>query len=197
MSWLNASEIQAMGFGSLGNDVYISRHARLYNCPNIHIGDHVRIDDFCVLSAGVDGIQIGNYVHIAVFCSLIGQASIRLDDFSGLSSRVSIYSSNDDYSGSTLTNPTVPDAYKNVRHAPVHIGRHVIIGSGSVVLPGVTLSEGAAIATLALVKEDCLPFRIYAGTPARCIGERARDLLKCEERLKLDSQAKSATGIKR
>ncbi|MDD3676281.1 acyltransferase [Thauera propionica] len=186
MTWLSASELHAMGFSSIGNDVLISRQARFYNCPRIRIGDNVRIDDFCVLSAGVEGIHIGNHVHIALFCSLMGQANIWLEDFSGLSSRVSIYSSNDDYSGKALTNPTVPDAYKNVRHAPVKVGRHVIIGSGSVILPGVILAEGAAVAALSLVKADCQPFSIYAGTPARRIGERSRGLLEYEQQLMSD-----------
>ena len=38
-----------------------------------------RIDDFCVLSAGEGGIEIGDYVHVAVFCMLIGAGKIKLE----------------------------------------------------------------------------------------------------------------------
>ncbi|MFP1454295.1 acyltransferase [Escherichia coli] len=95
----------------------------------------MRIDDFCVFSAGKGGIYIGNYIHIAVYSSLIGSEKIVLSDYSNISSRVSIYSSNDDYSGRFMSNPMIPAEFTNVTHAPVIIGKHVIIGSGSIVLP--------------------------------------------------------------
>ncbi|MCX8086715.1 MAG: acyltransferase [Rhodocyclaceae bacterium] len=180
---LSRAEIETIGFASVGEDVRISEHARFYGASRIRLGNHVRIDDFCVLSAGEGGIEIGDYVHIAVYCSLIGQGKIVMADFSGLSSRVSIYSSNDDYSGAALTNPTVPKEFTNVYHAPVHLGRHVIVGSGSIILPGVTLEEGVAVGALSLVNKDCAAFGIYFGNPAKRIKERRRDLLELEARL--------------
>lgn len=180
MTWLTGKQIEEMGFPSVGKNVMLSDKASYYNCQNIRLGDSVRIDDFCVLSAGRDGIEIGSHIHIAVYCSLIGRAKIRLDDFCNLSSRVSIYSSTDDFSGAAMTNPTVPAEFTNVQYADVKIGRHVIIGSGSVVLPGVTLEEGVAVGALSLVKGDCSAFGIYSGVPAKKVGERRRDLLEFE-----------------
>ena len=81
---------------------------------NIVIGNNVRIDDFVVLSAGQGGIEIGNYIHIAVFSSLIGAGRIALSDFCNISSRVSIYSSSDDYTGEYMTNPMMPKILTNV-----------------------------------------------------------------------------------
>lgn len=183
MAWLTVEQILAMGFARVGNDVKLSDKASYYNCPNIRLGNNVRIDDFCVLSAGTGGIDIGNYIHIAVFSSLIGAGKISLADFCNVSSRVAIYSSNDDYSGGAMTNPTVPSEYTNIRHADVKIGRHVIIGAGSVVLPGVTIEEGAAIGALSLVKRDCGSFGIYVGVPVKRIAERKRDLIALGEKL--------------
>jgi acetyltransferase-like isoleucine patch superfamily enzyme len=182
MAMLGASQIEVLGFASVGQNVKISDRASFYGSNRIHIGNNVRIDDFCVLAAGIGGIHIGNFVHIGVGSSLIGAGEITLEDFSGLSSRVSIYSSSDDYSGSTLTNPTVSDAYKNVHHAAVSVGRHVIVGSGSVILPGIRLEEGVAIGALSLVTKKCLAFGVYAGNPAKRIKERKRDLLELERR---------------
>lgn len=179
---LSRDAIDAMGFAAVGENVQISDRASFYGISRITLGNHVRIDDFCVLAAGDGGIIIGNYVHIAVFSSLIGKGRITLSDFSGLSSKVSIYSSSDDYSGAALTNPTVPTEYTGVTHADVWLGRHVIIGSGSVVLPGVTLEEGVAVGALSLVNRDCKAFGIYAGNPARRIKDRKRDLLEVEKR---------------
>jgi len=183
MAHLTSDEINSMGFASVGEHVQISSKASFYNCPAIALGSNVRIDDFCVLAAGAGGIHIGDYVHIGVGSSLIGAGKITLSDFSGLSSRVSIYSSSDDYSGATLTNPTVPREFTGVVHADVRLAKHVIIGSGSVVLPGVNLDEGVAIGALTLVSKSCPAFGIYLGNPARRIGERKRDLLALEAKL--------------
>jgi galactoside O-acetyltransferase len=183
MAWLTDKQITEMGFASFGKNVMLSDKASYYNCKNIRLGSNVRIDDFCVLSAGVDGIDIGNYIHIAVFSSLIGAGNISLADFCNISSRVGIYSSNDDYSGGALTNPTVPPEFTNVHHADVKIGRHAIVGAGTIILPGVKLEEGVAVGALSLVKKDCQAFGIYIGAPVKKIGERKRDLLELEKKL--------------
>ena len=114
MGFYSLEELRIMGFAYLGKGVKLSNRASFHNPGKISIGDHSRIDDFCVQSAGEGGINIERHVHIAVYCSPIGKGSITLKDFSGLSSRVSIYSSNDDYSGEYMTNPTVPERYTNV-----------------------------------------------------------------------------------
>jgi galactoside O-acetyltransferase len=181
MAKLEMSVIKSMGFASIGKNVTISDKTSFYNCSNISIGDNVRIDDFCVLSAGDGGIIIGNNIHIAVYSSLIGAGKITLSDFSGLSSRVSIYSSNDDYSGATMTNPTIPSEYTGVTHADVYLGKHVIVGSGSIILPGVILEEGVAVGALSLVTKNCKAFGIYSGSPVKFIKERKRDILELEK----------------
>src|SRR5690554_1361378 len=180
MSMLSRAEVEAIGFLELGENVQISEKASFYGASRIKIGNNVRIDDFCVLSAGAGGIEIGNYIHIAVYSSLIGAGKIVLSDFCSVSSKVAIYSSNDDYSGTFLTNPTIPTKFTNVTHADVFIGRHVIIGSGSVVLPGVNLYEGVAVGALSLITKNCEEFSIYAGNPAKKIKNRKRDLLEVE-----------------
>ncbi len=183
MPFYTRAELKSLSFASLGNNVQISRLSSLYNCQNIHIGNNVRIDDFCVLSASKKGIYISDYVHIAVFCSLIGAGKIQLGKFCNLSSRVSIYSSNDDYSGEFMTNPMIPKELTNVQHADVIFDKHVIIGSGSVILPDVHLEEGVAVASMSLIKRNCKAFYIYAGSPARKIKKRKSNLLKLEQKL--------------
>lgn len=187
MAFLTREQLEHIGFSELGGDVLISDKASIYNPGAITIGNHVRIDDFCVLSAGVGGINVGSYVHIAVYASLIGAGNIRLSDYCNLSSRVSIYSSNDDYSGRTMSNPSVPDRYKNVVHKDVFLGKHVIIGSGSVILPGVILEEGVAIGALSLVNKHCEAFGIYAGNPVKWIKARSKALLELEKQLEVNA----------
>ncbi len=181
MSFLTNEELRNLGLVDFGKNVRISKKASIYNPSNISIGNNVRIDDFCVISAGNGGIEIGNFVHIAVFSLFIGAGKITLSDFCNISSRVSIYTSNDDYSGTTMSNPTVPSQFTCVTHADVFLGKHVIVGSGSIVLPGVTLEDGVAVGSLSLVSNSCKAFGMYAGSPAKLIKERKRDLLELEK----------------
>lgn len=183
MAFLSEEQIAERGFKSVGKDVKISDKASIYNCGAIEIGDHSRLDDFCVISPGAGGLVIGRYVHIAVYCALIGKERIEIQDFAGLSSRVSIYSSNDDYSGGAMTNPCVPAQYTNVTSGAVLLERHAIVGSGTVILPGVTLHEGSGVGAMSLVKKDCKAFGMYFGTPARQIGDRIRTMLEIEKQL--------------
>lgn len=185
VAFISRSVLDNMGFAHLGKNVLISDKASIYNCEKISIGNNVRIDDFCVLSAGVDGIELGNYIHIAVYTSLIGAGKITLCDFNNISSRVAIYSSSDDYSGISMSNSMVPDEYKAVVHKAVFCGKHVIVGSGSIILPGVTLEDGVAVGALSLVTKKCEAFGIYAGNPIRRIKARKKDLLQLEKKLLL------------
>ena len=180
MAFLSIIELENIGFKALGVNVFISDKASIY-CPQyIEIGNNVRIDDFCVISAGVGGVSIGSYIHIGVFSSLIGAGRITLSNFCNISSKVAIYSSNDDYSGDWMTNPMVPSKYTNVEHKDVFLGKHVIVGSGSVILPGVTLSEGVSIGSLSLVNHSCKEYSVYAGVPAKHIKNRSTGLKSFE-----------------
>lgn len=80
-----------------------------------------------------------------------------------------------------MTNPMVPTEFTNVANADVNIGRHVIVGSGSVILPGVILEDGVAVGALSLVTRSCKKFCIYSGVPVKRIKERKRDFLILEK----------------
>ena len=179
-SFYSREELAALGLKSYGKNVLISRYCRIYNPQNVVIGDNVRIDDFTIISAG-KSVIIGNYVHIACYVSIIGSELIKISDFCGLSGRVSIYSSSDDYSGTFLSNPMVSEVYTNVTSAPVILEKHVIVGCASVILPGLVIKEGTAIGALSLVQSSCEPNMIYSGNPLKRIiprSERYKDLEK-------------------
>lgn len=178
-SFLSAEEIKDLGFNHVGLNVLISRLASFYETENISIGNNVRIDDFCILSGR---ITIGNYIHVAAGCYLYGgEQGIELNDFVNLSSRIAIYAKSDDYSGATLTNPTIPDKYKQVVEAKVVLQRHVLLGTGCVVLPGVIIEEGVSVGSLSLINKSLPGWKIYAGIPAKPIKDRKKDLLILEQ----------------
>lgn len=180
MAFLSMEEIQKIGFKRVGKDVKISDKAVFYGCERISIDDCSRIDDFCVLSAGEGGIEIGRYVHIAVYCSLIGKKKITLEDFSGISSKTAIYSSSDDYSGNYLTNPCVPEEFTNVHHGEVTLKKHVIVGVGSTILPGVTIGIGSALGAYALASKDIPDHVIAVGVPAKVVKPRGKNIFELE-----------------
>lgn len=180
MAYLNRCQLSEMGFRLLGKNVKISDKASIYDPDKIEIGDDARIDDFCVVSGNV---QVGRCVHIAPFCLVAGgEEGIVFGDFSGLAYGVKIFSQSDDYTGRSLTNPTVPDDYKREIKKRVYIGRHVIIGTDSLVFPGVTVAEGCSVGAMSLVNRNTDPWGIYVGNPAKRVKERKRDLLELEQK---------------
>lgn len=182
MSCYSENELAELGLAHVGQNVRLSRRASLYGAQRIAIGDNSRIDDFCVLSAGEGGIEIGSYVHLGAMVTLIGRGRIAIGDLSTLSGRVSVYSSSDDYSGAHMTNPTVPEHLTCVEHRDVMIGRHVIVGSASVLIPGAILEDGVAVGALSLVKDRLVADTIYAGVPAKRMGPRQTGMYDCEKR---------------
>ncbi|MDH0382063.1 acyltransferase [Comamonas aquatica] len=181
MAYYSDAELKSMGFKFLGKNVKISNKASIYNCDQISISDNSRIDDFCVISGKV---TIGKFVHIAPFCLMAGgYFGITMNDFSGLAYHVQIFSQSDDYSGATLTNPTVPSIYKSEIKSAVHLGRHVIVGAGSIVFPGVNIAEGCSVGAMSLVHKSTDPWGIYLGNPARRVKNRKKDLILLEKKL--------------
>lgn len=179
-SYYSNEELEKIGFKYLGTDVLISRKASIYGAGNISIGNNVRIDDFCILSGN---ITLGNYIHIAAYSALFGGTSgILMEDFCGLSSRCVIYADGDDYSGEALTNPTVDDRYRNVIGGKVTFKKHVIIGTGTSIMPGVEIGEGTSVGSMSLVSKSLDSWGIYVGSPCRKLKDRSKKLLELEHK---------------
>lgn len=190
-SFYSKEEIAGLGFKACGEHVLISRKASIYCASNISIGENVRIDDFCILSGN---ITLGNYIHLAAYAALFGgEKGIQMMDFTTLSSRCVIYAITDDYFGGALTNPTVPDEFRNVSGGKVTLHKHVIVGSGTCILPDVVLEEGVAVGSMSLVNKSLDAWGVYAGCPCKRIRERKKDLLAMEDKFKQYLEEQAAT----
>lgn len=180
-SFYDEDELSELGLKSYGKNVLISRKTSIYGADQISVGNNVRIDDFCCLVGGEKGITIGSNVHVAFHCIILGNGGVVIEDFAGLSSRCSIYSATDDYSGLTLTNPTVPFRYKKITEGEVRLGRHVIIGTNSTILPNICIGEGVSVGANSLITKNLEAWGIYIGTPAKKIKDRKKNLLELEK----------------
>ncbi|MFA3760687.1 acyltransferase [Yersinia sp. 2466 StPb PI] len=180
MAFLTANELAQMGFKKIGENVKVSSRASIYRPYEIEIGDNTRIDDFCLISGRV---IIGRNVHIAAFSNICaGECSITFEDFSGLAYGCHIFTGSDDYSGKFLTNPTIPIELKGLVEADVVLRKHVIVGTNSIVFPGVIIAEGCAIGAMTLVTKSTDPWGIYFGIPAKRLKNRKKDLLELEKK---------------
>lgn len=179
--YMNEYELAGVGFKAIGRNVQISKSCTIIGLPNIELGDNVRIDGYCsIIAAGSGFVRIGSFVHVAGYCGIYAGHGFTMDDFSGLSAGVRVYTGTDDYSGRSLTNPTVSPKYTNVRTGQVILRRHVIVGTGTVILPGVVAAEGAAVGALSLVTGALDAWTIYAGSPLKALKERSREILSLE-----------------
>jgi acetyltransferase-like isoleucine patch superfamily enzyme len=187
--YLESVELKKLGFGSIGKNTKIAKNSTIIGLENIFIGDDVRIDGFSTIIAAEKGrLLIGNNVFIGGYCFLSCGENITMSDFSGLAQGVRIYTRTDDYTGKTLTNQTIPKKFTGIKSGKVTLEKHVIVGSGSVILPGVTIKTGSSVGALSLVTKDLAEWGIYCGSPAKKIKNRSKKLLLLEEQYLQEKQ---------
>jgi len=167
MAYMTDEEGGSLGFRQVGRGVKISTRAAIYDADRISIGDHSRIDDFNVLAGSID---IGRNVHVTVFCNLAGgRAGLSIGDFCTFAYGCHLIAQTDDYTGATMTNSTLPLEYRSEITAPVVLGRHVILGTGTVVLPGVTIGKHVVVGANSVVTHDLPDYSVAVGAPAKVI----------------------------
>jgi acetyltransferase-like isoleucine patch superfamily enzyme len=179
-SFYSSHELQKLGFKKLGSNILISRFARFYNPEDIEMGSNVRIDDFCLLSGN---IVLGSFIHISAYSALYGKFGIELEDFTGLSPRCTLFSASDDFSGDFMISPMAPKEFTKILGGKITLKKFAQVGSGTIIMPDVTINDGCAVGALSLVKSDLEAWSIYAGNPIRFIKKREKGLLKFHERI--------------
>jgi len=107
-------------------------------------------------------IKIGHDTIIGDHCFLDGRAKLTIGNHVGIASQVLIY--NDEHNIHS-------NNYEN-SFGPVEIGDYVFIGPRAIILPDVKIGKGAVVAAGAVVTKDIPDFEIWAGVPAKKIGDR-------------------------
>ena len=114
-----------------------------------------------------NNIEIGKDTIIGDHCFLDGRAKLKIGNHVGIASQVLIY--NDEHNLHS-------NKYEN-SYGPVIIEDYVFIGPRVIILPGITIHKGAAIAAGAIVTKDVPECEIWGGIPAKKIGERNKNNL--------------------
>ncbi len=119
---------------------------RFLNGRKVHLGERNVINFGCLLDGRKFQIRTGHDVSIGPNATILTL-------------------------GHDPQSPTFAD-----RGGDVVIGNRVWIGYGALILPGLKIGDGAVVGAGAVVTKDVEAFAIVAGSPARKIGERSKDL---------------------
>lgn len=130
-----------------------------------------RIEAFSTASAnqrkiifGAD-VQINDYVHISAMEKVVIGDSVLIASHVYISDN-----SHGCYKGDAYdTPPTVSPKERPYYVAPVNIGNRAWIGEGAIILPGVTIGDGAVIGAHSVVNRNVPVGCIAAGVPARIV----------------------------
>jgi maltose O-acetyltransferase len=132
--------------GRIGQGTGVQMRCRFWNGRKVHLGDRNVVNFGCLLDGRRYHIRTGSDVSIGPEASIL-----------------------------TLGHDPQSSDF-DIRGGDVIIGDRVWIGYRAIVLPGITIGEGAVIAAGAVVTRDVPPHVIVAGNPARKVGDRRSDL---------------------
>ena len=130
----------------------------------LKIGVGTNIAPHCFITGAQ--ISIGNHSMINRFCFLDGRGGLEIGHNVNISHFTLIQTLSHDHQS-----PKFEDTAKSVK-----IGDHAWLGARCLVLPGVTIGEGAVVGAGAVVSKDVPPFSVVAGVPAKVIGTRNPDI---------------------
>ena len=146
-------------FGSSGLEV--GRGVCFEGSNRIRLGKRVKINNRSQLIAGTTGhVEIGENSHVSRNSVLAGGGGITIGVRCMISSQVAIYSVQNQVGKEHA-------ALLGGLQEKVDIGDDVFVGVGALILPGVTIGEGAAIAAGAVVTSDVPAGMLFGGVPAR------------------------------
>lgn len=111
-------------------------------------------------------LRMGKDCNLGFHVSLDARGGLQIGESCNIASEAAIWTGSHDVNSPDFANTT----------APVVIGDRVWLSYRSVVLPGVTIGEGAVVSAGAIVRNDVPPYAIVAGVPARIIGWRSPNL---------------------
>jgi maltose O-acetyltransferase len=132
--------------GSFGSGAGVQMGCRFLNGRRVHVGERSVINFGTLLDGRKFDIRIGRDVSLGPEAAVL-----------------------------TLGHDPRSATFED-RGGDVVIGDRAWVGYRAIILPGVTIGEGAVVGAGTVVARDVAPYTIVAGNPARVIGERPREL---------------------
>jgi acetyltransferase-like isoleucine patch superfamily enzyme len=144
----SASRIQLTSQIVFGKGTVVKPYAILQTQGGmIRTGRKCAISSFNHISTGIEDIILGDYVRLGPHVTILGGSR-------------------------NFKRRDVLIIEQGSHHGCVWLGDDVLVGSGSVIMPGCRIGEGVVVGALSLVNQDIPPYAIVAGSPAKIIGER-------------------------
>lgn len=172
--WFTEEDLINMGSPCVGKNVRVSKNNTIVGLDRISFGSNVRIDDYCTIVTSKEPICIGSFTHIASHVHISGTYGVFLEDFTFIAAGSKIYSGTDNYTGANLINPTVPREYLDTITGKVIFKKYSGVGANCVIMPGVTLEEGAVLGANAFTAKSLDPWSVYVGMPAKFLKKRKK-----------------------
>ena len=135
-----------LGRHVIGNGIRVI----LYRCSGLSIGHHTQI-------SGALQIMDGAYIGL-----------IKIGNYCAISPRVSIAAG----SSPPIFHPKMPPESYPVKFGKITIEDGAWVGTGAVIMPGVTIGKHAIVGSNSVVAIDVPPYAIVAGSPAKQISWR-------------------------
>ncbi|NJC25837.1 CatB-related O-acetyltransferase [Neolewinella antarctica] len=141
--------------------------------PNITVGDYTYYDDFEDVHNFEKNVKyhfdfVGDKLNIGKFCMIASDVTFIMNGANHLTDAISTYPFaifGEDWKDAM-------DGREYPRKGDINIGNDVWIGYNATIMAGVTVGDGAIIATNATVVKDVAPYSIVGGNPAREIKRR-------------------------
>ena len=111
-------------------------------------------------------VEIGENSHINRGCLLDARGTIKIGNNVSVSHNVNIVTGGH----------VVQSKHFNGQYTPITIDDYAWLGIGCTILQNVHIGKGAVVCAGAVVTKDVPDYAIYAGVPAKKIGERNKDL---------------------
>ncbi len=156
------SDPKAPEFSRISQDVKLGRNVALYGFVNLYgceVGDESRVGTFVEIQKNA---RIGRRCKISSHTFICEGVVIEDECFVGHG----VVFINDPYPRAANHDGS-PQSEKDWKVVPTRVCRRASIGSGAVILCGVTVGEGAIVGAGSVVTKDVPPHTIVAGNPAR------------------------------
>lgn len=161
---------------SKGHGAIIRRTVRLDVFPfnSFRVGRGVLIEDFSTINNGVGGVQIGEKTIVGISNVIIGP--VEIGNHVMLAQNVVVSALNHGYE-----DISIPPSEQKVQVRPVVISDNVWVGANAVITPGVTIGKHVVIGAGSVVTHDIPDYSVAVGIPARVVKKYNFDLKSWEK----------------